>query len=348
MILVLSKTATHPHAAQLIDRLQVMGFKAVKEQRDNRIIIAIVSGIDGNTDEESFKHLPLVDDVESFSAQFKLAGKDVYRDRMVVDVRGVKIGAGDLCVMAGPCSIENEDQIHRIAKNVALAGANFLRGGAYKPRTSPYDFQGLGEDGCRFMRDAAQENNLRTISEIMDAKQMEVAARYIDVLQIGTRNMQNFSFLKELGQVKNPIMLKRGFSATYKELLMAAEYILDAGNPNVILCERGIRTFESYTRNTLDLAAVPVLHELSHLPVIVDPSHGTGIRHLVAPMALAGIAAGADGIIVETHYDPDNSYSDAQQTISAEAFSEMMNDLRQIHAVVHKHKMHEHISIGAQ
>lgn len=336
MILILDKKATHLDARRLINRLTAMGFKAVKEQQGNRIAVAVVSGIDANTQTEYFAHLPLVEKVDLFSQQFKLAGNDLRKDRLVIEVRGKTIGADDLCVMAGPCSIEGEAQIHRIAKSVSDAGAEFLRGGAFKPRTSPYDFQGLGAEGIRYLHDAAREYDMVSISEVMDEKQLEMAVGKIDIMQIGARNMQNYSLLKELGQVSSPVMLKRGFAATYKELLMAAEYILNAGNPNVILCERGIRTFETYTRNTLDIGAIPVLHELSHLPVIIDPSHGTGMRNMIAPMSRAAVAAEADGIMVEVHYDPDNSYSDAQQAISTEYFENMMESLRQIRSVTLK------------
>jgi 3-deoxy-7-phosphoheptulonate synthase len=320
----------------LIDRLEIMGFKAVKEQKNDRIVIAIVSGVDKNTQPDLFNYLPLVEKVEMFSQQFKLAGNDLYAERLKIKIGDKAIGGDELVVMAGPCSIENEEQIHRIAQSVANSGAQFLRGGAFKPRTSPYDFQGLGEEGLRYIQAAAHANNMLSVSEVMDPYQLELAVGKVDVLQIGARNMQNYSLLKELGKVNIPVLLKRGFAATYKELLMCAEYILDAGNLNVMLCERGIRTFESYTRNTLDIGAVPVLHELSHLPVIIDPSHGTGIRKMVAPMACAAVAAGADGIMVEVHYDPDKSYSDAAQAISCEMFASMMQRLQAIHAVVNQ------------
>lgn len=334
MILILQKQTTHPEAQSLIDRLENMGFKAVKEQQGDRIAVAIVSGADSNTREEDFRFLPHVDRVETFSQQFKLAGQDFRKGRLKIERGGISIGGDTLCVMAGPCSIENEAQIHRIAKAVAKSGATILRGGAFKPRTSPYDFQGLGEAGLKYIRDAAKENNMLSITEVMDEYQLDMAIGVVDMLQIGARNMQNYALLKALGKTDMPVMLKRGFAATYKEFLMCAEYILNAGNPNVILCERGIRTFEPYTRNTLDIAAVPVLHELSHLPVVIDPSHGTGIRSLVAPMARAAVAVGADGIMVEVHYDPDNSYSDAQQAISVEMFDEMMQSLQHIRAAV--------------
>ncbi|MCB1828412.1 MAG: 3-deoxy-7-phosphoheptulonate synthase, partial [Coxiellaceae bacterium] len=327
MILILEKNTTHPQAQQLIERLENMGLKAVKEEKGGRIAIAIVSGIDAGTQEQHFSRLPHVEKVEQFSQQFKLAGKDLRDKKLIIDVKGKTIGGGELCVMAGPCSIENEEQIHRIAKSVKQSGAQFLRGGAFKPRTSPYDFQGLGEEGVRYLQEAARENDMVSVSEVMDLDQLEIALGKVDVFQVGARNMQNYTLLKELGKTQTPVMLKRGFAATYREFLNAAEYILNAGNPNVILCERGIRTFESYTRNTLDIGAVPALRELTHLPIIIDPSHGTGIRSMVAPMAYAGVAAGADGIMVEVHYDPDRSYSDAQQAISCEAFAEMMPKL---------------------
>lgn len=235
-----------------------------------------------------------------------------------------------LTVIAGPCSIESEDQIHLTAQKVAAAGANILRGGAFKPRTSPYDFQGLGEEGLRYLQSAAKQNNLLCISEVMDTQEIDLVAKYVDILQVGSRNMQNFSLLKQVGKVGKPVLLKRGFSATYHEFLMAAEYILQSGNPNVILCERGIRTFETHSRNTLDLAAIPILKELSHLPIIIDPSHGTGLRYAVTPMAMAAVAAGADGIMIEVHPFPDQAISDAKQTISTEMFFLLMQKIKKI------------------
>ena len=277
-----------------------------------------------------FIELPHVASVEQFSSQFKLAGNEFRQDNLVIAIKDKTIGGDQLTIMAGPCSIENEAQIHRIAADVAKSGAQFLRGGAFKPRTSPYDFQGLGEAGLRYLSDAAREHNLVSVSEIMEPQQIELALGKIDVFQTGARNMQNYNLLKELGRVNTPVLLKRGFAATYKEWLMAAEYILNEGNPNVILCERGIRTFETFTRNTLDLNAVPLMKELSHLPIVVDPSHGTGVRSLVAPMSCAGVAAGADGVIIEVHYDPDNSYSDAQQAMSCEVFEKLVPKLNSI------------------
>lgn len=334
MILVLNDETTQDQATALLRRLQGMGFKAVLEQQQEGLAIAIVSGIDSSIQSEYFIDLPYVKRIEQFSNQFKLAGNDFRQDNLIINIKGKTIGADQLAIMAGPCSIENEEQIHRIAQSVAASGAQFLRGGAFKPRTSPYDFQGLGEAGLRYMHDAAKKYNLVSVSEIMEPSQIELAVGKIDVFQTGARNMQNYNLLKELGRVDVPVLLKRGLSATYKEWLMAAEYILNEGNPNVILCERGIRTYESYTRNTLDLNAVPLMKELSHLPVIVDSSHGTGIRSLVGPMACAGVAAGADGVMIEVHYDPDNSYSDAQQAISCETFDALVPQLNKIHGII--------------
>jgi len=249
-------------------------------------------------------------------------------DRLAIPLKNCVIGDGSLVVIAGPCSVESEEQIHTIAHAVAKSGAHILRGGAFKPRTSPHDFQGLGEEGLKYLHSAARANQLLCVSEVMDTKEIELVAEYADILQIGSRNMQNFSLLKQVGKAGKPVLLKRGFAATYQEFLMAAEYILQSGNPHVILCERGIRTFETYSRNTLDIAAVPILHELSHLPVIVDPSHGTGLRQIVPPMVYAAVAAGADGIMLEVHTHPDQSVSDAKQTISCETFDEIMKKVR--------------------
>lgn len=259
--------------------------------------------------------------------KFKLASLEHHPTRTIITVGQHRIGGDDLTVIAGPCSVESEEQIHTIAALVAQHGAHILRGGAFKPRTSPYDFQGLGEAGLRFLKSAAEKNHLLCISEVMDTQDIDLVEQYVDIFQIGSRNMQNFSLLKRIGQTTKPVMLKRGMAATYTDWLMAAEYILESGNPNVILCERGIRTFETYTRNTLDLAAVPAIHELSHLPIIVDPSHGTGRRSLVPAMAHAAVAAGADGIMVEVHTNPDEALSDGKQTLEPMAFERMMKKL---------------------
>lgn len=261
--------------------------------------------------------------------KFKLASKTT-QAKTVIKIRDKTIGSNELFVIAGPCSIESNQQIDSCAQIAHEEGAQALRGGAFKGRTSPYEFQGLGEEGLQLLRNAGEKYNLVTVSEVMDASQINLVANYIDILQIGARNMHNFYLLKEVGRVKNPILLKRGFAATYQDLLLAAEYIMSAGNHNVILCERGIRTFETYTRNTLDLNAIPALKELTHLPVIVDPSHGTGHRSMVLPMARAAVAAGADGIMVEMHLHPDKALTDAAQTIGPKLFVKMMKELKAI------------------
>ena len=266
-----------------------------------------------------------------------LTEKGLKKNKTIIDVNGLAIGTQEFIVMAGPCSIESKEQIIAIAKEVSERGAVILRGGAFKPRTSPYDFQGLGEEGLEFLREAADAFGLRCVSEVMSVEDLGLVEEYVDILQVGSRNMQNYSLLKALGKARKPILLKRGLSATYKELLSAAEYIISSGNPHVILCERGIRTFENYTRNTLDIAAVPVLRGLTHLPIIVDPSHGVGIRDIVPVMGNAAIAVKADGLMLEVHTSPDESISDAAQAISPDAFSEMMLTLRRIGAAVGMH-----------
>jgi len=330
MILVLKENTTKTSAEELIARLEWMNLQSVANYENGQFHVAIVSGENAHVDFQKFLALPHVAKVLPFTQKFKLASREFKKERTAINIKNCVIGAGTLAVMAGPCSIESEEQIHQTASLVAKSGANILRGGAFKPRTSPYDFQGLGEEGLGYLQSAAQKNNLLSISEVMDTQDIDLIAHYVDIIQIGARNMQNFSLLKQVGKSGKPVLLKRGLSATYMDFLMAAEYILQTGNPHVILCERGIRTFETYARNTLDIAAVPILHELSHLPVIVDPSHGTGIREMVLPMACSAVAAGADGIMVEVHPQPDKSISDAKQTISPDTFAEMMSILRTI------------------
>ncbi len=334
MIVLIDRTAKREEIDNLQKRFDWMGIKANLVEREGRLCFALVAGIDKSIDIQQFKTLPFVEEILPLSQPYKLAARQLKNERSTIACRGRIIGAKQLAVMAGPCSIETEEQIFACAKAVKENGGNILRGGAFKPRTSPYAFQGLGETGLMYLKKAGEAHGLLTVTEVMDTDQIELVAAYADILQIGARNMQNFSLLKKLGNVKTPILLKRGLSATYQDLLMSAEYILSAGNPNVILCERGIRTYETYSRNTLDLAAVPILQELSHLPIIVDPSHGTGIRKMVAPMARAGIAAGADGLMVEIHPDPDKAFSDADQTLNFEQFSEMMGSLRQLAPIV--------------
>lgn len=325
----------NPHVLEepFIQRLEKMGFQVMRQEPGR---LALVQGVDDSVQSELFASLPEVKRVLPMKEKQKLAGKNSKSHSTVIAVKGKNIGGGELFVIAGPCSIESKEQMEACARIASENGAAALRGGAYKPRTSPYEFQGLGEEGLKMLKEAAEKYDLITVSEVVEASQIAVAAKYIDILQVGARNMQNFALLKELGKVKNPILLKRGFAATYQDLLFAAEYIISSGNPNVILCERGIRTFETYTRNTFDLNAIPALKELTHLPIIADPSHATGRRSLVLPMARAAVAAGADGIIVEMHPHPDQAMTDAQQTISPEAFREMMQEILAIHAVLKK------------
>ena len=278
--------------------------------------------------------LAKVERVSPINRPFKLASLEFHPEPTVIRVLDAVIGDGSLTVMAGPCSVESREQLFATADAVAEAGATILRGGAFKPRTSPYSFQGLGVEALRDLAEARERVGLPVITEVMEPNQVDIVAEYADILQVGTRNMQNFSLLMAVGRVARPVMLKRGFSATVEEWLMAAEYIISAGNPNVILCERGIRTFETYTRNTLDLAAVPLLRQLTHLPVIVDPSHATGKRWLVAPLAVGGVAVGADGVMVEVHPDPDAALSDAEQQLTFDQFRSMMAALVPVHEQV--------------
>jgi len=318
-----------PHADEfaLIRRLERMGFQAIRQGQRR---LSIVRGVDKLVQSALFIALPEVEAVLPLKDKFKLVSKAA-QEKTVIDIKGKIIGRNELFVIAGPCSIESKEQMELCAQMAHENGAQSLRGGAFKPRTSPYEFQGIGEEGLKILGDAGAKYDLVTVSEVMDASQIDLVASYIDILQIGARNMHNFSLLKELGCVKNPILLKRGFAATYQDLLLAAEYIMSAGNANVILCERGIRTFETHTRNTLDLNAVPALKELTHLPIIVDPSHGTGHRSMVLPMARAAVAAGADGITVEMHPDPDRALTDAAQTIGPKMFARMMKEIKAIH-----------------
>jgi 3-deoxy-7-phosphoheptulonate synthase len=270
-----------------------------------------------------------VREVMRVTQPFKLASRQFNPQGTIIDLgRGVTIGGNDVVVAAGPCSVESREQIHAIAESVAKSGAKILRAGAFKPRTSPYAFQGMGEKGLELMKEAAEKFGLFTVSEVMDASQIQMMLGYVDILQVGARNMQNYHLLRSLGEVRKPVLLKRGMSATMEELLLSAEYILAGGNANVVLCERGIRTFETYTRNTFDIAAIPVIKKLSHLPMMGDPSHGTGRRDKVAPMARAAVAAGADGLLIEVHNDPDHALSDGAQSLDPEQFAQLMGELR--------------------
>ena len=272
--------------------------------------------------------------ISMFKTNYNSDSKETFKENYIINIKNVKIGGGNLFSIGGPCSIESKNQLEECAKVVLESGSQALRGGAFKPRTSPYEYQGMGIEGIYIISEIAQKYNLLSVSEIMSVEQLELAYKYLDIIQIGARNMQNFELLKSLGKINNPILLKRGFCNTYEELLMSAEYIISNGNPNVILCERGIRTFEGYNRNTLDLSAIPSLKEITHLPIIVDPSHGTGRKSIVPTMSIAAIAAGSDGLIVEVHPDPSNSVSDAAQTLSFSDYKIMMKKVLQVHQLI--------------
>jgi 3-deoxy-7-phosphoheptulonate synthase len=333
MLVVMKPHATEGEIARVVERIRELGLTPHTIPGAQRVAIG-VTGNRGGLDTAQFETLPGVADAIRVSQPFKLVSREVKEEDTVIDVGGVPLGGKALTVMAGPCSVESKEQILEAAHAVKAAGARFLRGGAFKPRTSPYEFQGLAEEGLKLLALAREATGLKIVTEVMDAETLPMVADYADVLQIGARNMQNFSLMKQLGHVRRPILLKRGPSATIKEWLMAAEYVVAGGNYQVALCERGIRTFETMTRNTLDLNAVPVLKALTHLPVIVDPSHGIGLRAHVAAMARAGIAAGADGIIVEVHPCPEKALSDGQQSLLPREFEDLMKQVRVIAGAV--------------
>lgn len=331
MLLELHANTNYLDKQFLIERLENMGFRVVESDAN---ILAVIGGVNSLVATELFSELPNVAKVLPLTSNFKLASRQTKPSDTIIKMGEVSIGGDELFIIAGPCSIESREQLEGCAKVAKDNGAQALRGGAYKPRSSPYDFQGMGVDGLKLLAEVGAKYGLITVSEVMDGSQIAAAAEYVDILQIGARNMQNYTLLTELGKIKNPILLKRGFAATYHELLMSAEYIMLAGNPNVILCERGIRTVETFTRNTLDLNAIPALQQLTHLPIVADPSHGTGVRSLVLPMARASVAAGAHGILVEMHPDPDKSISDAKQTIDFATFSDLVTQVRRIKSVL--------------
>jgi len=327
MIVNMSNTATAEEINHVIERIKECGYQAHVIQGAERTVIGAIGSNGRRSEIEALRAAPGVEEVIEIAHPFKLVSRQLRQQRTVVDVHGVKIGSGDLVVMAGPCSVESGEQLMETALAVKAAGANMLRGGAYKPRTSPYDFQGLGVEALQLLRDAREATGLAVVTEVMSETDVEIVAEYADMLQVGARNMQNFSLLRKLAVVPRPILLKRGPSATIKEWLLAAEYLLAGGNANVVLCERGIKTFETATRNTLDLAAVALVKELSHLPVVADPSHGTGLRSLVGPMSKAAVAAGADGLILEVHPCPERALSDGAQSLDLPGFAALMKEL---------------------
>jgi 3-deoxy-7-phosphoheptulonate synthase len=335
MIIVLKPHPTAEQVQHVLDRIEELGFTPHLSKGVSRTIIGVIG------DEEQLQVEPLqaIDGVESvvpILKPYKLASREFHAEDSVVEVRGVRVGGGHLAMIAGPCAIESEERLFEIAELVRDAGANILRGGAFKPRTSPYSFQGLGEDGLRILKAAGERFGMPTVTEVMDPRQVELVERYADIMQVGARNMQNFELLKEIGKTRTPVLLKRGMSATVKDLLMSAEYVLSQGNRQVILCERGVRTFEDSTRNMLDLSSVPNVKGLSHLPIIVDPSHATGRPDLIPSMARASVAAGADGVHVEVHSCPEKALSDGPQALLPSQYARLMDDLRQLAEVLGK------------
>jgi 3-deoxy-7-phosphoheptulonate synthase len=329
MVVVMEKRATEKQIEHVIKSLNSFGFDVHRSTGESQTVLGAI-GVKPEFDIRQVQVLPGVAEVYRITEPFKLASRAFHPEDSVIEFGKVKVGGKGVVVMAGPCSVESREQIFTIAKHVKEHGATFLRGGAFKPRTSPYSFQGLGEEGLKLIREAADKHELLVITEVMDSSQIPLVEQYADVLQVGARNMQNFTFLKELSKASKPVMLKRGMAATVEEWLMSAEYILSGGNRRVILCERGIRTFETSTRNTMDISAIPVVHKRSHLPVLADPSHGTGIRDKVIPMARAAVAAGADGIMVEVHHDPDHALSDGPQSLYPKQFAQLMSEVRLI------------------
>jgi len=328
MVVVMQEGASEEEIQHVIDRLVTMGFDVHRSTGASHTVLGAV-GIHADFDPRDIEVIDGVREVVRITQPYKLASRAFRPQGTVVELPGgVRIGGTEIVVAAGPCSVESPEQIQLIAEYVAKAGATILRGGGFKPRSSPYSFQGLGEKGLKMMREAADKTGLLVCSEVMDASQIQLMLPYVDILQVGARNMQNYYLLRTLGTAGKPVLLKRGMSATIEELLLSAEYIMAGGNYNVILCERGIRTFETYTRNTLDIAAIPVIKKLSHLPILADPSHGTGRRDKVSPMARAAVAAGADGLLIEVHNDPEHALSDGAQSLFFEQFEELMAELR--------------------
>lgn len=326
MIVVMKPGSTQENLAAVVKKIESAGLRTHLSKGEEVTIVGVIG------DKKIIANLELqmlegVDKTVRITEKYKLVSRDFHPEDTVIDAGGVKIGGKEIVVMAGPCAVESLEQLREAAQAVKACGAKFLRGGAYKPRTSPYDFQGLGKDGLKLLRQVADEFDLRVVTEIVDKDDIDLFCKYADILQVGARNMQNFQMLKALGKCSKPILLKRGLSATISEWLNAAEYIMSGGNEQVIFCERGIRTYETFTRNTLDLSAVAAVKELSHLPIVVDPSHGTGRWKMVAPMARAAIAAGADGLIIEVHPHPEKALSDGDQSLRPEAFKELMENL---------------------
>jgi 3-deoxy-7-phosphoheptulonate synthase len=333
VVIIMGHDATSLQIEEIIDRLHNLGFNVHKSTGVDHTLLGLIGDV-SKVDMRDLLILPGVADVHRISAPYKLVSREFQHEDSIIDIKGTKIGGEEIAIIAGPCSVESREQTMAVAEYVSKAGAKILRGGAFKPRTSPYAFQGMGEEGLKILRDAADKYSMLVITEVMDREQIPMVSEYTDIIQVGARNMQNFTFIRALGKSEKPVFLKRGIAATIEEWLMSAEYILSGGNRNVMLCERGIRTFETYTRNTLDISAVPIVHKLSHLPVFADPSHGTGLRDKVIPMARASVAAGADGIMVEVHNDPDHAKSDGAQSLYPDQFKDLMEQIRIIAKVI--------------
>lgn len=332
MIAVLKNTATKEQVNNLVKWFEDRGLKVNESQGDFCMVLGLI-GDTTQLDIDMLRSLDIIESVTRVSEPFKQANRKFHPEDTVVDCGGVKIGGGNFAVMSGPCSVESREQIIETAKAVKDAGATLLRGGAFKPRTSPYDFQGLKEKGIELLLEAKAVTGLPIVTEIMNSEHLPLF-KDVDVIQVGARNMQNFELLKALGKTNKPILLKRGLSATMKELLMSAEYIMSEGNPNIILCERGIRTYETYTRNTFDVSAIPMLHEISHLPVVADPSHATGKRSLIKPVAMSAVAAGADGLEIEVHPNPSVALSDGAQSLTPDMFAEVMKQIEKVRSIL--------------
>jgi 3-deoxy-7-phosphoheptulonate synthase len=334
MVIIMEHSASEEQVQKVIETLVEVGYDVHRSTGVSHTVLGAVGSPRQVIDPSQLELIPGVREVVRISEPYKLVGRTFKGEDTVVDIAGVKVGGPEVIAMAGPCSVESREQVGIVAKAVAASGARVLRGGAFKPRTSPYAFQGHGEEALQWMREAADANGLAVVSEVMDLRTIEMMMGYVDCLQVGARNMQNYDLLRELGKVRKPVLLKRGLSATIEEWLLSAEYILAGGNTQVVLCERGIRTFENATRNTLDLSAIPVVKKRSHLPIVVDPSHGTGRRDKVIPMARAAVAAGADGLLIEVHNSPDKALSDGAQSLYPEQFEKLMGELRIIAPVL--------------
>jgi len=333
MVLVLKHGTSVEDRKRIVERIEGMGYKVKVTQGATQTILGVIGDV-SKIEESAFASSPHIDKIVKIQQPYKMASRAFHPADSIIHAGTHAIGGGNLTIIAGPCSVENKEQIDIIAREVRLSGAQILRGGAFKPRTSPYSFQGLGEEGLKLLRDAGDANEMAICTEVMSTEDFDLVEHYTDILQIGARNMQNFSLLKKAGKTQKPILLKRGMSATFEEFLMSAEYIMASGNSNVILCERGIRTFETYTRNTLDLAVVTAIKELSHLPIIIDPSHATGRWEMVEPVSRAAVAVGADGLMIEVHHEPDKALSDGQQSLKPEKFARLMTSVERIHSVI--------------